>query len=334
MSIIPKSFAKFTEARILLWLLILIAGTYLLSLFWGIIAGFADIFLLLGLSFLLAFILEPLVNIFEKKKLNRITSALLVYACLTIVIILFALFLIPELLNQLSTLATTLPAYFATAPTWAAKFQDFIVNTLSNSIVIAGSIASFLFSFLLIVILSFYFLLERNRLKNLILKAVPFDYQDELLFLTRVIVRSFAGFLRVQLLMGLIGACLTAVVMLIFGARFLVSASVWAGLFSIVPVVGPFLSGLPPLLAGLLDSAPKAVAMVITLIVLQQIQYNIVAPKIMGNALKIHPAVVLLSFLVRPKIAGPWGAIFAVPIAAIIIIVSQKLFAHYANNQK
>ena len=333
MNLLPKNLEKLPEARIFFWLLIIIASTYLFRMAWNIIAVFADVFLLLGLSFLLAFILEPFVNIFERKKISRIVSALLVYACLTIVIVIFALVLIPELLNQLSTLATIIPGYFESAPTWAAKFQDFIINTLSNSVVIAGSVASFLFSFLLTIILSFYFLLERNRLEKLVLQIVPFDFQDELLFLTRVVVHSFAGFLRVQLFMGIIGALLTAVVMIIFSAKFIVSVSVWAGLFSIIPVVGPFLSVVPPLLAGLLDSIPKAIAILATLTILQQIQYNIVAPKIMGDTLKIHPAIVLVSFLVGGKIAGVWGAIFAVPVAAILIIVGQKLLDHYASEK-
>jgi predicted PurR-regulated permease PerM len=153
-------------------------------------------------------------------------------------------------------------------------------------------------------------------------------------FVENVIETTFASFLRVQLVFGILAGVVTWIVMIVFHVEFALSTSVIAGVLTIVPLLGPVLGLIPTLLVCAFFSQNVLIPVVISLLVAQQIIFNVIGPRLLGNAFKLHPVIVLLSFLVGFKLAGTAGAIFAVPALGIIVIVLHRLSKHFLNPTK
>jgi predicted PurR-regulated permease PerM len=317
------------EKRVLYILLSIIAGLYLLQSAWGFLGMFSDVFLTLILSWLLAFILEPVIKKLTKNNLSRLIAAGIVYLFLGIFLTIFGIVVIPTLASQLTILAGALPPFIEAAPEWLQKFAT---GTLSNSVTIVQEVTAAAFNLLLVLIFSFYFLIDRDRIVKTIYELMPDDWKNEFRFLEKVINTSFAGFLRVQVLLGVIVGLTTFLVLIILGVSYALTASILAGILAIVPVVGPVLAVLPPLLPAMMVSLNTGLITVIVLFLLQQIIYNVVSPKIIGETLKLHPIFVLLSFVIGFKVAGFWGAVFAVPVTSAFVIIAREFLYHFKNN--
>ncbi len=324
-----KDLKKFTEFRVLVLILCGIAIIYLLRLVWGIMAIFSDVALLLILSWLLSFILEPLVKKFAVWGTPRIVAAGLVYLGLVVIIGIASAIIIPTIVTQLTILAGLLPVLFSSAPGWAAQLQTFLTTTLANSVVIISSFASAIMGSLLVLIISFYFSIERAQISKFILDIIPDEYKDDYRFLEGVINNSFANFLRTQVVLGILVGVATLIVLSVLRINYILSASVAAGVLAVIPVVGPALAIIPPLLPAFLVSVNTGLVVLSVLFLTQQIIYNVVSPKVLGKALKIHPLIVLLSFVIGYKIGGAWGAIFAVPVTSAAVVVLREFIKHW-----
>lgn len=317
------------EKRIFYILLSILAGFFLLQQAWNFISLFSDIILLTILSWLLAFILEPIVKKLATKKVSRLAAAGIIYLALAIFLTVIGLIIIPTIVSQLTILAHVIPPFFDSAPEWATRFQSFITTTLSNSVTIAQSIAATFLNLILVLIFSFYFLIDRERISKTIYNLLPDDWEDEYRFLEKVINTSFAGFLRVQVALGIIVGISTFLVLVILRVNYALSASVAAGILAIIPVVGPILAIIPPLLPALLVSLNTGLITLAVLFLLQQIIYNVISPKVIGDTLKLHPIFVLLSFVIGYKIGGAWGAVFAVPVTSAIVVITREFLTHW-----
>ncbi|OGG05872.1 hypothetical protein A2872_02630 [Candidatus Gottesmanbacteria bacterium RIFCSPHIGHO2_01_FULL_42_12] len=313
------------EKRILYILLSIIAGLYLLQITWGFLAMFSDIFLILILSWLLSFILEPVVRSITQKNTSRLVAASIVYVFLGIFLFILGMVIVPTIISQLTIILGAIPDLARTAPEW---LQQFVTATLSNAVAIAQNITAAIFNLVLVLIFSFYFLIERDRISKLIYDLLPDDWESNFRFLEKVVNTSFAGFLRVQVALGAVVGITTYLVLTIMGINYALTASFAAGILAIVPVVGPALAVLPPILPALMTSVNTGLITFVVLFLLQQIIYNVVSPKVIGETLKLHPIFVLISFIVGFKIAGFWGAVFAVPITSAFVIIIQEFIYH------
>jgi predicted PurR-regulated permease PerM len=328
MSVI-KELKEIPEFRLLTIVLLIISGAYLFGMVWNILSRFSNIFLLVFLSWLLSFILEPIIAKLTSMSFSRAISAVIVYMGLVVFLLIAGFLIIPSILSQLTTLASVLPEYFSSLPSWLNQFQNVVVSAIGTSVNFISLALSFFFSLFIIIILSLYFSIDREHIGKEILSLIPKGYRDEALFLKDVVNYSFAQFFRVQTVFGIIAGIFTWIVMLILHIPFAATAAVLAGLFTIIPLIGPFLALVPPVLLGFLDLPSKGWASLILLVIFQQLEFNVFGPRLMGSAFKIHPIVVLLSFFVGYTVAGGWGSLFAVPIVSILVIIGKELWKHW-----
>lgn len=327
----PIKIPKYIEFRILAILASLALGIYLFQVLAGFIALFSDLILILLLSWILAFVLDPLVDRLEKKIASRMSAALIVYSLLGLAMIALIAFVIPTTANQLRVLLAYLPEIFNQTPVWTGRLETIVTTALSNSIIYAQTLASLLAGSLLVIIISFYLVLSGTRLEVMIANFIPQNLREDYTFLLRTLNATFASFLRVQVVIGLIVGLITIVILALLSVEFALSAGLLAGLFAMIPVVGPIISIVPPLLAAATVSIEKAIIVTIVLFLVYQLVYNIISPKLVGSALKIHPVFVLLAFIVGYKLAGFWGAVFAVPVAVSVAIVLKELYRHWQH---
>jgi predicted PurR-regulated permease PerM len=228
----------------------------------------------------------------------------------------YALELQPRLLQGMavSTLDTTLQAI--QTPQRPDQVQ----------IVEAGATALHtLLAFLTVFVLAFYWMLERASIKRVLLRSVPSRQARNVHTMWMEVEEKLGGWVRGQLLLMLaVGVAATIAYMLI-GLPNPVLLGVLAGLFEIVPMLGPFLAFAPAVLVALFVDPTKAIVVVIVALVIQQIESNVLLPRVMGHTVGVSPLTVLLGILVGSILAGLPGAFVAVPVAGAIQVILAHL---------
>lgn len=319
-----------TLLRILLILGIITLSIYLFNIAWQFIGNFSDLILIFVASWILSFVLEPLADSTTRTiKLPKPFATLLVYILVTIIFASIVFLLIPQVTYQTQILLGILPSYLEHAPPFITKWGETVTTLLDNSVTFLPSIAQFFFSFFVVLIFSFYFIVDKERITGEFYSLTPKKLHGELHFLEQTLSSVFGSFLRVQVLYGVITGVLTWLVMTLLGIDFAASTSFLAGLLGIIPLIGPLLSVIPPVFITLLSNPIKAVLFAIIMLVIQQFIYNVVGPKLLSSTFKVHPIVIIASFFVGTKIAGPTGALFAVPILGVLSLVIRRLWKHF-----
>lgn len=323
---------QFTSVQILVTLLIAAVGIYLLQIVWQVLGNFSDVFGIVICAWLVSFILEPAVDSTKHiTKLPRILSALIVYLLFLGFMSATIVFFIPAVTTQFQSLTIILPHYLASSPTFINKLGDLANSSLNNSLVLVPSVANFFFSIFLVLIISFYFVIDKTHIQEELLNILPKKWHKEVLFIQDTIDVTFASFVRVQLLFGFLAGVSTWIILTIFGVGFAASTSLLAGVLTTVPLLGPVLGIIPPVFVSIVTDPSKALFVFLIILIIQQILFNIIGPKLMGKAFKMHPVIVILSFLVGLKIAGGIGAILGVPVLSIILVVIHRISKHFLN---
>ncbi|MCC7162619.1 MAG: AI-2E family transporter [Anaerolineae bacterium] len=353
--------------NILTILLVIIAASYVAQLVLGFVSGFSDIILLLALSWLVAYVLNPLVDFLNNRqifaetvrrlkmdsrsdyweliaeyRIQRPVAVAMVYLGLLVLVIIAIASLIPTIVQQLNTIVPQLSNVDVLTLTLTRLFQGVledlniaynvqdIINSafsglqtlatpiLQNTVAILTSVLALLGNVLLVLLLSFFFTLDGPRFNRMLFEVVPERLHQETRMFLFTTDRAFGGFLRGQILQAAAIGGGTWLVMNVLGVQASLLSGVFAGVLMLIPLLGPLLSLLPPLLATLLIAPGMVFYVMIPIVIFQVIVVNMVMPRIMGNALGLHPLVIIVSLLVGVKLAGFWGAFFAMPLAGII----------------
>jgi predicted PurR-regulated permease PerM len=339
-----------------------IAGFYLIDLLWQVVVEFADIILLFFLAWLVAFVLEPVVGTLVEGRLPRLAAIGLTYLTLLVWLILGVILLVPALSLQIVEVARNLPGYVEQATTvltavqasvneWltghgspvlidlksALNPQDLSRRAdalgppiLSNAIGFATGAATLLVQVVIMLILSFYFMVDGARLAESVITALPLRAQDDTRFLIASIHRAFAGFLRGQMIQSLVGGIGTGLIMSALQVDYALLSSVAAGLVLLIPFLGPVAAVVLPVMIALLTHPEVTVYLFIALLALQQVIFNVLAPRILSRQVGLHPLLVFFAVLTGARVAGVWGAIFGVPIVAVL----TTMISFYRANQE
>ncbi|MGI8928220.1 MAG: AI-2E family transporter [Candidatus Limnocylindrales bacterium] len=206
---------------------------------------------------------------------------------------------------------------------------------------IAGTAASF-FGFLIIPIWAFYILRDRVRLTDQLANSLPAAWREEVWNVLSTIERVFGRWIRGQIILMLIVGAATFAGLMVLGwtvdARFIqfaVLLAVIAGLLELLPIIGPIISMIPTLLVGLTTRDPVAatIGVLILYTAVQQLENAVLVPKIQGDAVELHPSVVIFVLIVGGAIAGLLGAILAIPITAAARDVYRYLFRRLSDDE-
>ena len=318
---------------------------------------FGDIVLVFFLAWLLAFILSPIVSALVRHVpgLPRVGAVVVVYVvlvgALSLLVVVVAQALvgsITEFINGVPQLRTNLPTVLAP---WqerlksiglgqvdlAAQAETFLNNLNSYAAQLIAplqqlAVASLgaLGSLLLVLILSLYMVADRDNIMSFLFRVVPPSYAEEARLLETSVARSFGGFLRGQALLGLAYALVAAGTSAVFGLGFTAVTTTVSGVLMTIPFFGPFVSWLPPVLVAIFLKPDVVVPTIVVMAIGWFVVMNILQPRLMQEAVGIHPIVVLGSVLVGSKVGGVGGAIFGIPIAAVV----GAVFFHYIGRTR
>lgn len=308
-------------------------GIYVLQVVWNVLSFFSDALVILFSAWILSFVLGPAVEFFARKlHMSRLIAAAIVY------LIFFALFafaifnFIPVVTSQYFAFVKVLPKYQHTFPYYVNRATQIMLTAVGNSLTLIPAIGSFLVGLIMVLITSFYFVVDKDRINKELFFLVPKKYRDHAVYVQEVIDNTFGSFIRVQIIFGAIAGVATWAIMAAFGVGFAASVGLISGILTIIPLVGGLFALVPPVAIALLMDPWKALFVLLALVAMQQIIFNIVFPKVVGNALKLHPVVVIFSFFIGYKIAGSFGVIFAVPVIAVLLVILHKIYHHFLGD--
>jgi predicted PurR-regulated permease PerM len=314
--------------------------------------AFGDVILVFFLAWLLAFILSPVVAGLTRLVpiLPRIGAVVLVYATLVGAIVLVVVLVAGALAQSIGDFVASVPTLRQDLPQLLAPWQErlnslglsqvdlvaqassFLDNLAGYAVQLAGpvqqlAVASLgaLGNLLIVLILSLYMVVDRDAILSFLFRVVPPSGKEEARLLERSVARSFGGFLRGQAILGVVYAAVAAVTSAVLGLPYLAVSTAAAGVLMAIPFFGPFVAWAPPVIVALLVPGADAIPALVLMAIGWLIVMNVLQPRLMQEAVGIHPIVVLGSVLVGSKIAGVTGAIFGIPIAAVL----SAFFFHF-----
>lgn len=336
--------------RVLVVQLAILAAIVLVAVGWTIIHSIAKTLLLFALAAILAFALAPLVTRGEERGLPRVLAVGLVYVSLALILAISAALLARPFAVQAALLIENLPGYLtglqdvvSGMDDWLARFglgggiasleaevgrqasaasSAFVVDLLR----FLTQVASSALDTVLVLVISFYLLLDGNRLRLAALAVVPPAHRAKLLFVEESLGRVLGGYLRGQLLMALTLAVIVGVLMQLLGIPYALVLGVLAGVFELVPMLGPVLSALPALAVALFQPFPTVLWVLIVFFAIQQFESNILAPRITAHAVGLHPLGAIFALLAGFEVGGPLGAVFAVPVAGFLWVLVSSIY--------
>jgi predicted PurR-regulated permease PerM len=317
---------------------------------------FFDIILTFFLAWLLAFIIRPIANVLGRI-VPRVPKAVSVIAAyIAIVVILGALLAmvasalvgsIDEFLGRVEQIRANLAAILTPIQQWLVSLglkvdivaigQDLLTRIASGAVDILGplqdlAVASLgaIGSLLIIFFLSIFIAVDADEIQAFLFRLVPSRYAGEAELLRTSVSGSFGGFLRGQAVQGFVYAGVALLATFVGGLPLGALTAAASGILQAIPFFGPFVSWVPPVFVAMIFVPDAILPTLVIMVIGWFLVMNVLQPRIMAGALHIHPIVVLGSVLVGAKLAGIPGAIFGIPIAAIIAAFFFYYLRRYA----
>src|SRR4051812_1941030 len=349
---LPESERRWLHAALVIGTLVL--SFVLLAQVASLLSYFSDILLILLLAWLFAFMLSPLVGMLDRAfpRLPRVVVVGIVYLGMFVILSWIALVVAGNLATSIAGFVSQLPEFQSRLPEILAPLQGtllslgFQINVVAAANDVLNNLGNLggdlvqpltglaLFSLgivgnlLIVIFLSVFILLDKDRIVAYANRLVPPRYTEQARLFETSVASSFGGFIRGHFIQGLIYAGVAAFPHLLFGLDFLPASAALSGVLQAIPFFGPFVSWAPPVLVAILTKPDVALPTLIVMGIGWFIVMNIVQPRVMSQAIGLHPVVVLVSVLVGVKIAGIAGAIFALPFAAVLAAFFQYFIAH------
>jgi predicted PurR-regulated permease PerM len=345
-----------SEGRWIRALLILSTVTVGLLLAWLVaqyVVYFSDIILVVVMAWLFAFVLSPLVTLIRRALpvVPRNVVVVSIYAALFLVLSTVVLLIAAQLANSLAGFLEDLPGLQQRLPGILAPYQaqlaelgfeidlvkvaNEILTGIGNSAVefvgplqqIALASLATIGNLLFMIFLSLFIVIDKERLIAFVNRITPPRFMDEMRLFQTSVASSFGGFLRGQAIQGVIYGAIAAIGSVALGIDYAPLTTALVAIFQMIPFFGPFVSWAPPVVAAILTQPGEVIPILIIMVVGWFIVMNIVQPRVMASSVGIHPIVVLVSVLIGLRLYGVVGAIFAIPVAAVI----SAFFFHYLN---
>jgi len=363
-SVLPESVAG--RLRLVLdrragWIEALVILTTIAAAFvvLGFIAAyFRDYFriiVIFTVAWLLALLIAPLADRLQRL-FARLPRALAVAAVIVPTIVLGAVALVwlfGALSASFDQLAVQLPSLLANPPPvlqgiqrWAnnkgidvdvvGTFRSAVGGTLSGATnamigLFGGAVGAIgtLVDGIIVVSLAVYMAIDRDKIVAFGLELTPPSRRQEAILFRSRILSAFSGFIRSQLIIGGLYGIWALVTGLVLGLPFALATAVLAGLIMAIPIYGPYVSWLPPVLVALLVRPEVALIVAVIMGIGWFIDENFLSPLVRAGALEMHPIVVMFAFLLGAQLAGSLGAIIAIPLAAVIQAFVMESFHRY-----
>lgn len=293
-----------------------------------VIGRVLHIVVVLILALVLAYALEPLLA-WAGRFLPRGLAAILIYALALGILATGILLLVPPTIEQSESLAARLPSYLDQLDSYqpfagvdlTGSVRSVVQSAFASAFTVAAAIASGVVDAALVLVLGFWFMVEGGRMRELVTRLSPRDQRDKVSFVQDTVSQVLGAYIRGQLMMAAIIGISSGLGSWLLGVHYPILIGILAFFFELIPMVGPILASLPAVMISLTQPFPLVIYVIVFFVVMQMIENNVLAPRITGGAVGLHPAVALLAIVIGADLGGVVGALFAVPIAGIASVL-------------
>lgn len=305
------------------------------------------------MAVVIAYILKPLVRKLEKRNIPCQYSILLIYLVFFGFVLGTMFFVVPELIRSTRDLIKTIPEISATyqnilnsiistvqASDWSPDIKNVLYGEIRNGMVVLQNLAvntlkktltgmvhtvTMLFDFVLAMVITYYFIKDADFFKNSVLSLMPRKWRNDLIDIGRKINSVLSNFVQGQLLTAVIVGVLEIVGLAIVGVKYPLVLGFVGGIANIIPYFGPIIGAIPAVAIALIDSPVKALWAALVFVIVQQLENAFIQPKIIEGKLGLHPVTTIFVVLIGGQFFGILGMLLAVPITAVIKVVTQSL---------
>ncbi len=315
------------------------------------------------LAFLLAFILDPVVDFLEARaRMSRTAATALVFVALTLLLLSAPAVFIPAVVRAVRSLnldfvqiAAALDRLMARPITlmgfeWdlgevyaqlREALQTFVRTVAAGTLNLVLGFASTLFWLLFILLSAFYLTRDADRLVEWVDNLAPPSFREDFVRLRKRITQVWNAFLRGQLVMGVLLAVITTAVDAAVGLPNAVALGLLAGLMEFVPSIGPVIAAVPAVLIAFFEGSSWlplsnfwfAVLVLGLYLLIQQIEGNVLLPRVMGGSLNLHPLVILVAVIAGGSLAGVLGMLLAAPTVATLRVLGDYVYARLTDQE-
>lgn len=326
-----------------LWFAIIGIGVYLIERLATITERLATPLLMFVIAWLVALVIEPLTEWLTRYHIARKFSVPLIYVVLLTLLTIAVFALIPITYTQLNALVSNVPILLTSAVDFlaeletqlrkfgwradlvaivrpeaiASQFGTMGATAVQQSLGLAGSLATVVFNVIIVLILSYYMAVDGPHLYQRLINLIPHEWRPEALTFGSMISQTFGGYMRAQILSSLLYVIVNALVMALFGLSSITLTSFIISIVVMVPLIGGAAALVPPIIVASINQPDSIIPFVVIMLIVQQVLFNMILPRIVGRIVGLHPLLVFAALLIGSVIAGPWGILFGIPLAGV-----------------
>lgn len=290
------------------------------------------VFLVVAASLVIALGVQPFLKFLERRGLSR-GLATAVMLLIGVVVGVGATWLIaPMLANQIAAVIEAGPGIIddlrASNGFLDTVLADLDVGTLGGSEESGSPLSALfggLFNLFTVGVLTPYFAYAMPRMKVYTLRLVHKGEREDFIAVFEEAVERVSGFIAGNLVVSVFAAVFSLAALLFIGVPYAVALAIWIGLMDLIPVVGVFIGAAPAIAIAFVDLGPGgAIAVAVFIVVYQQVENYLIAPKVMKRTVDLSPPVVIISLMVGGSLAGVLGALLALPVAAVVTLLTNR----------
>jgi predicted PurR-regulated permease PerM len=342
-STVPRWVVK---AIALFWLgwLVVYAGT-------GMVRSLRPLLIVLLISLFLSFAIEPAVNRMERHGIRRGVGVWIVYVLMLIAIAGFSAAIGTALATQINQFIDDAPQLIDDAEAWLQEHvdeeidlgrlqQQFVddgraadlATSFADDIVNLGTtVLNIVFQAFTIALFTFYLVAEGPKLRRTVCSFLEPERQEMVLDVWDLAIQKTGGYIYSRGILAMLSAAAHWIAFQIIDIPFPVPLALWVGVISqFIPVIGTYIAGFLPVILGLLEDPKKGLAVLIVIVVYQQIENYLFAPRVTAHSMEIHVAVAFGAVLAGAAILGVVGALLSLPFAA----TAQAFIAGYRQHHE
>ncbi|WP_232699473.1 AI-2E family transporter [Brevibacillus daliensis] len=325
--------------------------SYIFNPFTVLLATVSLPLLLAGVAY---YLLNPIVDFLEKRKIKRLYAILLLYLVIIGLITILVVAIIPVVKDQIISLMDNMPGYIskvqAIIEKWvgsdlflqvqhslnfnmtdiindlAAKASEIANNTFRGIGTFVGAVTNVILALVIVPFILFYLLKDGKKLPQYIVNFVPTDLRGRSANVLSEMNGQISSYIRGQIVVSFIIGLLLYIGYLIIGLEYSIVLAIIASLTSIVPYLGPAIAITPALIIAMVTSPIMLVKMIVVWTVVQFIEGKFISPQIMGKSLRIHPITIIFVILTAGNLFGVVGIILAIPGYAVLKVIATHLF--------
>ena len=294
--------------------------------------------LLIFVSLMLSLALSPFVEFLEKRKIPRGLAVLIIYIIIVSIVALIGAVALPPIISQTTRFIKSFPQIISSLGSTpilnkvTTDLNNFLAEQLMGASgnvirVTVGAFSGILAVFSLMVFTA-YLLLDLDNLREAFLFFLPAKPRKEIAEVLKEIEYKLGGWLRGQFILMCIVGGATYVGLLLLGIKYAAPLALIAGLLEVAPMLGPIISAVPGIIVGFSISPVTGLGVLALYLAIQQLENNIIVPKVMQKTVGFSPLITLLALLIGGKLFGVVGALLSVPLTLIIVIITKHVLEY------